>query len=230
MAKGTSQAAVDCATIAAAALRVGQEHGIAGLTGERVAAELGVLPRVLARHVKSREELAGLVVDAMAERLEMPPDDADWELLLRHLAFGALELEQTCAGIHRYMLEHRVPTRVGRRYIERTLAALTEAGLPIDEAADVFFTYASWTSRYLSIDPGARERRMAGGPAPAAASDEDLIDSRVLRVLAPAVSEYTDAREFDSGVDWLVSAIGARIEARGDGTDRPLKAPGPGKR
>ena len=221
MAKGTSQAAVDCATIAAAALRVGREHGMAGLTGERVAAELGISPRVLARHVKSREELAGLVVDAMAEGREMPSDDADWELLLRHLAFGSLELAQACPGIQRYMLEHRVPTRAGRRYIERTLAALAEAGLPIDEAADVFFTYASWITRYLSVDPGSRDRRKAGGPAPAAASDEDLIDSRVLRVLAPAVSERTDAREFDTGVDWFVSAIAARIEARGDGAARP---------
>lgn len=220
MGNGRSQAGLDCATIAAAARRVGSAHGIVGLTRDRVAAELGVPPRTLARHVKSREELAGLIVDAVAEQLQTPPDGADWELLLRHLAFGSRELARACPGIQRYMLEHRVPTRAGRLYIERTLAALTDAGLPIDEAADVFFTYSSWVTRYLSVGPDARARRAAGGPAPAAASDEDLLDSRVLRVLAPAVSERTDDGEFDSGVDWLVFAIGSRIAARRDGAVR----------
>jgi hypothetical protein len=118
------------------------------------------------------------------------------------------------------MLEHRVPTRAGRLYIERTLAALTDAGLPVEEAADVFFTYSGWVTSYLSVGPDARMRRAAGGPAPAAATDDDLLDSRVLRVLAPAVSERTDEGEFETGVDWLVSAIGARIAERRAGAAR----------
>jgi AcrR family transcriptional regulator len=215
-----SQAGLEVATIAAAALRVAGGNGVAGVTAERVAAELGVTPRALARHVKNREELVGLVVDAVAEQRQAPPDDADWELLLRHLAFGSRELAGACPGIQLYMLEHRVPTRAGRLYIERALAALTDAGLPVDEAADVFFTFSSWVTRYLSVEPDARARRAAGGPAPAAASDDDLLDSRVLRVLAPAVSERTDDGEFDTGVDWLVSAIGARIASRRAGAGR----------
>jgi AcrR family transcriptional regulator len=218
MGKASADGGLDCATIAAAAVRVGGAHGVAGLTRERVASELGVSDRTLARHVKSREELVGLIVDAVAERRDAPPDDADWEALLRYLADGSRDLAHTCPGIQRFMLDHRVPTRAGRSYIERTLAALIGAGLTVEEAADVFFTFSAWVTRYLSIDPGARARRAAGGPAPAAASDDDLLDSRVLRVLAPAVSQRTDEAEFDTGVDWLVSAVGARIDLRRAGS------------
>lgn len=208
------QVGIDDATIAAAARRVGRREGIAGITEEVVATELGVSPRAIGRLIGSREELVGLVVDSLAEERQVPPEGADWEELLRNLAWGSLELGQECPGIHRYMNENRVPTRAGRSYIERALAALTTAGLPVDDATDVFLTYSSWVTRYLSVAPDSRERRAAGGPAPATGSDEDLLHNRVLRVLAPTARERTDDREFETGIDWLVAAIGQRIAAR----------------
>ena len=73
--------------IVAAALDVIDRDGLDGLTTVRLADELGIFQSVIYRRVASRDELLGLVVDAvMSEVGEPAADPDDWRAWLTDCA------------------------------------------------------------------------------------------------------------------------------------------------
>ncbi|GLW56515.1 TetR/AcrR family transcriptional regulator [Kitasatospora phosalacinea] len=64
--------------IAAAALRVLEREGLAGLSMRKVAAEVGAQAASLYWHVRNKEEILDLLGDAIIADAEVPPRTGDW--------------------------------------------------------------------------------------------------------------------------------------------------------
>ncbi|RKE18789.1 TetR/AcrR family transcriptional regulator [Streptomyces sp. TLI_171] len=72
--------------LAAAALRVLERDGLAGLSMRKVAAEVGVKAASLYWHVRNKEELLDLLNDALVADAELPPREGDWRA--QYLEYG----------------------------------------------------------------------------------------------------------------------------------------------
>ncbi|MFJ5232357.1 TetR/AcrR family transcriptional regulator C-terminal domain-containing protein [Kitasatospora sp. NPDC088391] len=73
-------------SLTAAALLVLERDGLAGLSMRKVAAELGVKAASLYWHVRSKEDLLDLLVDAIVAEGEAPPREGDWRA--QYLEYG----------------------------------------------------------------------------------------------------------------------------------------------
>src|SRR4051812_48572265 len=69
---------VSRATIAAAAIRIADAHGLDGLSIRKIAKELGVGPMRLYDYVINRSELLDLMVDAVYAEIDAAHQHADW--------------------------------------------------------------------------------------------------------------------------------------------------------
>jgi AcrR family transcriptional regulator len=69
---------LDMERIAAAAVRVADERGVAGFTMRAVADVLGVTPMALYHHVEDKAALVALVVDWVIKEQPLPPPTGDW--------------------------------------------------------------------------------------------------------------------------------------------------------
>lgn len=68
--------------LVAAALRLLDDHGLADLSMRRVAGELGLQPSALYHHVSNKQQLLGLVSDALLERAFHPGPATTWDTRL----------------------------------------------------------------------------------------------------------------------------------------------------
>ncbi|MFJ8441856.1 TetR/AcrR family transcriptional regulator C-terminal domain-containing protein [Kitasatospora griseola] len=64
--------------LTAAALRILERDGLAGLSMRKVAAEVGVKAASLYWHVRNKEELLDLLSDALVADAELPPREGSW--------------------------------------------------------------------------------------------------------------------------------------------------------
>ena len=86
---------LDTERIAAAALALVDEHGLTGFSMRGVARALGVTPMALYHHVRNKEELAVLVVNAAnAEIPRLEPTD-DWRESMWRMASAVRQLMLT---------------------------------------------------------------------------------------------------------------------------------------
>jgi TetR/AcrR family tetracycline transcriptional repressor len=121
-----------------AALDVLDEVGLDGLTMRRLADKLGVKAASLYWHVRNKEELLGLLAEAIAAGVREPEPDMSWRERLETLAWEN----------RRVLLAHRDAARIlagtppaganRLRLAEITLRALLKAGLDHRDA-----TYAA---------------------------------------------------------------------------------------
>ena len=75
----TSQPALHRARIVAAAIRIVDAEGVDALSLRRLAVELGSGATSVYRHVRDRDELLDLALDAVTSELELPPPDIPWQ-------------------------------------------------------------------------------------------------------------------------------------------------------
>ena len=123
--------------IAQAAIKVADAEGLAAVTMQRIASELGVTKMALYRYVPGKAELIALMVDTAGDP---PPvldgETDDWRAQLGHWARRLLELLQR----HPWLLEATVgprilgPNELG--WLEHAVAALDGTGLHGSERMD----------------------------------------------------------------------------------------------
>lgn len=120
--------------IAAAAIEVADERGVAGFTMRAVADALGVTPMALYRHVRDKAGLVALVADtAIAER-PLPPPTGVWRDDLFRMA----------CWVRENTLEHPVVAALSRAHpkwtpgilplLERWLSVWLQSGLDLEQA------------------------------------------------------------------------------------------------
>ena len=123
-------------TLAAAALDLIQEEGLAALTMRTLADRSGVKAASLYWHVRDREELLGLVADALLARVTIVDKRLEWResALAICAATGAVIAAQRDGD----RILHEVPGAVRRSAIYARLAkALAAGGIKDGEAAEV---------------------------------------------------------------------------------------------
>jgi TetR/AcrR family tetracycline transcriptional repressor len=120
---------LDQAQIVQAALELLDRVGFDELTMRRLAARLGVKAAALYRHVRSKEELLGLLGDEISAGISLPRGDGDWREQLTEMAWN----------VRRGLLVHRDAARVlastppggprRLRHVEAVLRVLRSTGL-----------------------------------------------------------------------------------------------------
>lgn len=114
--------------IVAAGIAVADAEGLAALSMQRVATELGYAKMALYRHVPGKAELTALMIDTAAG--PCPPLTGDWRARLRAWALGWWAVSRA----HPWMLIAAVGPRVmgpnELGWLESGLAAISELGLP----------------------------------------------------------------------------------------------------
>lgn len=153
---------LDVDRIVAAAWAVVDRDGLAALSTRRVAAELAVQSPALYWHVKSKQELLGLMIErAIRDSMRSLPSDLPWWEWLR-----AYAQEQ-----RRIFLMHRdsgqiastaPPTDYLRtRIVPQALVPMLDAGLPRDEAAAAVGALASFVLGSIIYEQSEFARKFA---------------------------------------------------------------------
>jgi TetR/AcrR family tetracycline transcriptional repressor len=154
--------ALDRERLVAALLAIAEKEGLAAINMRRVAADLGVSPRLIYHHVKDKEEMLFALYDEIWARNMPDLEGLDWDDRLREIAAmsrrALARYPGAAAGIlasssGRITLPHSAQVR------EAVVSALTDAGLRGDavEAAYVQFVVLTLGGAVMSEGAHAKE-------------------------------------------------------------------------
>ncbi|MCT2584680.1 TetR/AcrR family transcriptional regulator [Actinophytocola gossypii] len=196
--------------IAAAALAVVDRDGLAALTMRAVAKELGMAAMSLYRYVADRDELEVLVVDHVLTDLDLSVPPGPW----RDRIAGLLERMRAATQAHRevvpLVVRHRHAAPASLRWIEATLAVLTEAGFTGRRRVVAQRTLVA----YLL---GALQNEHYGplsGSGTAAMAELSISDFPVLAETAAQARALPPADEFRAGLAIVLDGLSAAASAR----------------
>jgi TetR/AcrR family tetracycline transcriptional repressor len=180
--------------VVSAALELLDEVGLDGLTMRTLADRLGVRAASLYWHLRDKEELLGLLAEAINAQTALPIPGATWRA----------KVEAAAAEYRRVLLAHRDSARIvtGRfgpgpetmRRIEATLRIFVDAGFSLADAADAGYLVANFVPGFVAEESMARPAGpsdVEGAPARDAADDA---------LVLPLGSAATGRLEFRSGV------------------------------
>jgi AcrR family transcriptional regulator len=136
-APGERRASLTREQIAATAMALVDEEGVAALSMRRIAQALGVGTMTLYHYVRTKDELLELIDDAMMGELlvdddELPADD--WRAALTAIALRSREVHRRHPWVGG--LGNRIGPN-GLRHFEQSLAAVAGTGLGPEERLDV---------------------------------------------------------------------------------------------
>lgn len=154
--------------IANVALVMIRRNGVASITMRAIADELGVRAASLYHHVRDKNTLLDLVVNAvgiehgprvLAKYATVTTLD-EWIDVTRQVALEAYDFHAEHPGIASLMLARafRVDLDAPAKHPDTSAIALAEldalvrSGLPLDEATDVYQTYARWTLAEIAAE------------------------------------------------------------------------------
>jgi AcrR family transcriptional regulator len=120
--------------IAAAALKVAHEGGVAGFTMKAVADALGVTPMALYHHVKDKAALAGLLVDAGLREQPLPLPSGSWEDDLWEMARWMRTSSQAFPTVGRIQRMYGIWSPAILAVTEHWLAIWLRSGLTTEHA------------------------------------------------------------------------------------------------
>jgi AcrR family transcriptional regulator len=199
--------------IVAAARAVVERDGVDALTMRRVADEVEASPMALYRHVRSKDELLVLLLDALASALPRPPMPAD----PRERVLAA------CRQIHAGLAEHPwiVDVLAGGDLIapsilwlmEDIVAGFVTAGLTPAQAADAYRIIWQFTVGDLIVRRGLARVAALGRP-PFVLGVLRSADPERYPTLATLAPEWAAARTrdpYEPGLRALVDGLLARL-------------------
>jgi AcrR family transcriptional regulator len=191
-----------------AAVRLAERVGLDQFTMDQLASELGVAPMTAYHHVASRAELAGLVVERLLNRVELPdPNDGPWDVQLKTLEANVRRQLGSIRGIPS-SLEPDL-SAASRRLADAVFAILDRAGF--DEATALLAYGAMFTYMVGQLDLDVASRSGGGG------SNDERFAELVNRTASGHQPTPDDI--FDFGFDLLLGGLRQLLPDRG--TPRP---------
>ena len=207
------------------AIELIDRDGLEAFSLRKLSAALGVTTPALYTHVRNREELLVLVFDVVVSRVDLPEDDStDWAEDLRVIARS---WRQT-------MLAHPEMARLSAlgmplgpsllMRMDAVFGALLRGGLPERDAFSIGIAFAVDFMGYtLFIDANNPLRQLErAGATPEAAREQlaqmlsalptDMVPN-VAALRAYFEGEIAESAVFDEGLEFLIDAALARIEA-----------------
>jgi AcrR family transcriptional regulator len=137
------RAALSRAAIIEAALTIGAAEGGSALTFSRLGKELGADPTAVYRHFRDKDELVLALTNRMVEESvdrikDADPETTGWRGWLRLVALSIRTVYLERPAIAVLAATRTSATPVETTSVERIIAVLHRAGLPVIEAAEVY--------------------------------------------------------------------------------------------
>ena len=147
------------------ALAVISAHGAQALSMRALAARLGVVPGALYHHVRSKEQLYDLILDAVLAEVDCRADPAQpWTVQVDALAHRLRAVLENHPGVAALLKTRDPLTPASLAVAEAFLAPLHAAGLPGREAALAFRAIYDYTLGFALADPTSpAEQRLRNG-------------------------------------------------------------------
>ena len=140
--------------VVAEALAIISADGAQALSMRAVAARLGVVPGALYRHVRSKEQLYDLVLDAVLAEVDLQADPrAPWPGQVAALAQGLRAVLEDHPGIAALLKARDPISPASLALAEAFLEPLLAAGLPARQAALAFRLIYDYTAGFALADP-----------------------------------------------------------------------------
>jgi len=204
------------AEVRAQAIQIVDKGGLAGLSMRSLAAALGTGPMTLYNYVKDREELEGLVAEAVLADVRLPRRSGDWRSDVKSIATAIWRAVRQHPNAAPLVLTRRTVSATGYRPAERLIESLSRAGL---SDLDLLAAFRG----VLSLVMGAAQVELAG---PLVMNDRDQSNVAVAKrigglagtdhphmaALAETSQRSTMAADFDQALDMLLAGIQARTQ------------------
>ncbi len=115
-----------------AAVELADRDGVEGLSMRRLAAELGVVPMALYKHVANKDELLDGMIDVVVAEIDPPRTDTDWKTAVRERILSARRALLRHPWASRVMESRTRPTPIVMAYMDSMIAMFTGGGFSID--------------------------------------------------------------------------------------------------
>jgi AcrR family transcriptional regulator len=186
--------------IVEAAVTAVRAGGYEQMTIRSLAAELGVAPMTLYRHVRDKDDLLDAVVDRLLARAWRPrADPADWQAWVAEAADRLRDfLVSQPAALHVYLRHPVVSPAAMERYREM-LRVLRHSGADERGVLSAYATIHTHTIGFAALE-ASRARWASKEPV---AHDE----------ISAQLAEFITPRQFAEGVRYLLEGIKRRAKA-----------------
>ena len=201
--------------IVAEALAVISADGAQALSMRAIAARLGVVPGALYRHVRSKEQLYDLVLDAVLAEVGCQADPgAPWTARVAALAGRLRAVLETHPGIAALLKARDPVSPASLTLAEAFLAPLRAAGLTGYQAALAFRLVYDYTAGFALADPTSPAEQRLRDTATRQelhAFLRSLPASRFPTLAADGTHAWANDRDqrFSSGLDTLLRGLQA---------------------
>jgi TetR/AcrR family transcriptional regulator, tetracycline repressor protein len=186
------------ADIVGAAVRIVEAGGYEDMSIRSLAADLGVAPMSLYRHIRDKDDLLDEVADRLLARAWRPAAGADgWQAWVIEAAARLRHFLVTQpAALHVY-LRHPVVSPAAVERMDAMMGVLRRAGLDEAAARSAYGALHTYTIGFAAL-----EASRAGSAAGAEISS-----------LAHQLAAYTTAGQFTEGLRYLLEGIGSQARA-----------------
>lgn len=195
--------------ILAAALRIADERGLAGLSMRALASDIGAPPMSLYRHVADKDAIFDGMVALMLEEIEPGGPHADWAVGIRAWALGFRRVARRHPGAFPLFASRPVTSYLaGREMAEAGLVTLRAAGFDAATAARALRTVVRYVIGF-SLGESA-------GVGTAADADDRAASGLRAEGLPNLAHLVDDARAadvetlFEFGLDVIVDGLAIR--------------------
>ena len=207
--------------VVAEALTLISTDGAQALSMRALARRLGVVPGALYRHVRSKEQLFDLILDAVLAEVDCRTDPAlPWTAQVATLAHRLRAVLENNPGIAALLKTRDPVSPASLALAEAFLAPLLAAGLPGRQAALAFRLIYDYTLGFALADPASpAEQRLSDSAARQQlhAFLRSLPASSFPTLAAHGTHAWADDREerFTSGLDTLICGLQAAQRSPG---------------
>lgn len=176
---------------------IAQAGGYEGMSIRSLAAQLGVSPMALYRHIRDKNDLLDEVVDILLAELWRPAaDEDDWQAWIIEAAVRLREFLVTQpAGLHVY-LDHPVVSPTAVQRMDAMMDVLRGAGLDEATARSAYGALHTYTIGFAALEASR------SGWVP---------DSGDATSVARQLAAYTTPGQFVEGLRYLLAGIGGQV-------------------
>ena len=206
------QTALDRPTILAAAIRLVDRVGLAGLNMRALAQEVGVGTMSLYHYVPNKDALCAGIVEVLQGEIEIPPvDSGGWEERAACMARSLRAVAQRHPNAVPLLVTRPFASSAALRPCEAAFDILAEAGLEEERALIAFRTIVAYVLGFVMVESAG----FFGGLGP----DPDLeelasLGMPRLAAMAPHLLGRDVGHDFDAG---LRLVIGGALSGLGAG-------------
>jgi AcrR family transcriptional regulator len=202
------------ADVRAHAIQIVDKDGLGSLSMRSLAASLGTGPMTIYNYVKDREELEGLVAEAVLADVRLPRRSDNWRSDVKSIATAIWRSVRQHPNAAPLVLTRRTVSAAGYLPAERLIEALGRAGL---SDLDLLAAFRA----VLSLVMGAAQVELAGPLASTDRDDANVVGAKRIghlagsehphmATLAQTSQRSTMAADFNRGLDMLLTGIQER--------------------